>query len=293
MARPFGRALISLDGLSVGDAFGQRFFGPENLASDRICRREVPPAPWIWTDDTAMARVVVACLRDEGKLDSYNLSRRYAAEYKFDPGRGYGTGAADILNQISHREPWERAARSVFGGEGSKGNGAAMRAAPVGAYFAHDHDLVVKQTIISAEITHAHQEGIAGAIAVALGAAWASTGEGNLFDVVLKHIPPGQVRNNIMRASRLPVDFGVSDAVRELGNGSNVLAEDTVGYCLWCVARCGANFSEAMWTTVQGLGDRDTTCAIVGGIVALLEGCQIPNDWMEAREALSLSKVPD
>ena len=74
MPRPFGRSLISLDGLSVGDAFGQRFFGNPGVMWARISQREVPHKPWIWTDDTAMARVIVACLRDEGELEPDTLS---------------------------------------------------------------------------------------------------------------------------------------------------------------------------------------------------------------------------
>jgi ADP-ribosylglycohydrolase len=38
---------------------------------------------------------------------------------------------------------------------------------------------------------------------------------------------------------------------------------------------------------VSGLGDRDTTCAIVGGIVAARHGVEgIPADWLAARESL-------
>jgi ADP-ribosylglycohydrolase len=43
-----------------------------------------------------------------------------------------------------------------------------MRVAPIGAFFAEDLDLVVKQAQASAEITHTHPEAIAGAIAVAV-----------------------------------------------------------------------------------------------------------------------------
>lgn len=39
-----------------------------------------------------------------------------------------------------------------------------------------------------------------------------------------------------------------------------------------------------MCTTVSGLGDRDTTCAIVGGIVAL--AVEIPSAFTRAREPL-------
>ena len=42
-----------------------------------------------------------------------------------------------------------------------------------------------------------------------------------------------------------------------------------------------------MWQTVSALGDRDTTCAIVGGIVSLQVGqAEIPAEWRDAREPL-------
>jgi ADP-ribosylglycohydrolase len=66
-----------------------------------------------------------------------------------------------------------------------------------------------------------------------------------------------------------------------------VTSPDTVPFTLWCADRHLDNFEEAMWTTVAGLGDRDTTCAIVGGIVALAAGpSSIPLDWLAAREPL-------
>ena len=44
-----------------------------------------------------------------------------------------------------------------------------------------------------------------------------------------------------------------------------------------------------MWTTVAALGDRDTTCAIVGGILAARVGrAGLPREWLEAREPLGL-----
>ena len=48
-----------------------------------------------------------------------------------------------------------------------------MRVAPLGAYFADDLEMVRAQAVLAAEVTHAHPEGIAGAVAVALAAAWA------------------------------------------------------------------------------------------------------------------------
>lgn len=48
-----------------------------------------------------------------------------------------------------------------------------MGVAPLDAYFSDDCNLVVEQATLSAEGTHAHPEGIAEAIAAAVGTAWA------------------------------------------------------------------------------------------------------------------------
>jgi ADP-ribosylglycohydrolase len=66
---PHQRAWLSLEGLSVGDTFGERFFGPPDDALRRIAGRELRPPPWTYTDDTEMALSIVEVLRDCGKID--------------------------------------------------------------------------------------------------------------------------------------------------------------------------------------------------------------------------------
>ena len=46
MTDALDRARASLDGLSVGDAFGERYFGENTEATRRIDARELAPAPW-------------------------------------------------------------------------------------------------------------------------------------------------------------------------------------------------------------------------------------------------------
>src|SRR5262245_24425657 len=52
-------------------------------------------------------------------------------------------------------------------GPGSWGNGAAMRVAPPGAFFAGDPAEAAWQAALSATVTHTHPEAVAGAIAAA------------------------------------------------------------------------------------------------------------------------------
>jgi ADP-ribosylglycohydrolase len=110
-----------------------------------------------------------------------------------------------------------------------------------------------------------------------------------LLETVLRHTPDGFTREGIASALSLPQDASVNDAALHLGTGNQVISADTVPFALWCAARHLDDYAEALWTTVSGLGDRDTTCAIVGGIVVLYAGKgSIPEEWFRAREPLAV-----
>lgn len=293
MLEPLGRALVSLAGLSVGDAFGERFFLPPETLSLVLSERTLPRSPWRYTDDTVMAMAIVQTLREFGRIDQYYLAQLFASNYSREPDRGYGRGAHEILSAIRRGENWRDASASAFRGTGSLGNGGGMRSAPIGAYFAEDTDAVIREARASAEVTHAHPEGIAGAIAVALAAQWrclhadGSPETIEMLEYVSSHMPAGETRTGVDVAKQIGLGATVKLASINLGNGSNVTAADTIPFSLWCAAKCGDQFEEAMWTTVSALGDRDTTCAIVGGIVALAScGSKIPPEWIECRESL-------
>jgi len=277
------RVQLSLDGLSVGDAFGERFFGPPGTMTIRIAARELPDPPWRWTDDTAMGLGVTEVLATHGRIAQDALADVFARRFRADRHRGYGPKAQEILELIYLGTPWKLAAHTPYK-DGSKGNGSAMRVAPVGAYFADDLERVAVEARASAEITHAHPEGKQGAIAVALAAAWAVRAEGSLFDVVLPRLEASETRRRIEEVAALSPTLAPWQVAARVGAGEQVLVEDTVPFTLWCAASFIGSFEEAMWSTVSALGDRDTTCAIVGGIVALRS--PIPPAWLTAREPL-------
>jgi len=283
------RARRCLDGLSIGDAFGERFFADPQTVEVLIQRREVPGPPWAFTDDTVMAISIVDALSDRADIDQDRLAWLLAARYRLDPTRGYDAMAHRMLGRFIAGEHWFDVAPDAFGGAGSMGNGGAVRASPIGAYFSDDLARAAEVAIRSAHVTHAHLEGQAGAAAVAVAAAWLAAGgerAADLFEAVLSYTPRSKTHARIARAAETPLSQDVQAAVLELGNGSRALAQDTVPFALWCAARHLESFEEALWCTVSGLGDRDTTCAIVGGIVALRAGATIPPEWEAARESL-------
>ena len=286
------RVALSLDGLSVGDALGEQFIIGEHAAL--LSRRIIPEPFWFYTDDTEMALAIAHLLDVCGRIDQDELAAAFAARYRRNPRRGYGATAHEILRAIGDGKSWRAAAAAAFDGQGSMGNGAAMRAAPVGAYFADDYAQTVEQAMLSAQVTHAHPEGIAGAIAVAVAAAWAARRhdgmepEGTLFERVLQLTPDGETRARIELAAALPGDREIARVANQLGNGSRVIAYDTVPFALWSAARQIDNYVEAMWSTIAAGGDVDTNCAIVGGIVALAVGrVGIPERWLQSREDLA------
>ena len=282
----------SLDGLSVGDAVGAQFFVPGMT----VAMLDAPPdgggEPWPWTDDTEMACSLVDILHRCGHVDQDLLAAAFADRY--EPYRGYGGGAVVLLRQIRDGAAWREAAAGSFGGAGSMGNGAAMRVAPLGAWYAGDSRTAALEAIRSAEVTHAHPEGVLGAVAVAVAAAEAGRARrdaetlapSDLLETVLAHLVPGRTHDGIVRARNL-LHAEVAEAAYELGNGSQALAHDTVPFAVWVAATHLDDYRAAILACIEAGGDVDTTSAIVGGIVATYTGLDgIPATWLHRREPL-------
>jgi hypothetical protein len=125
------RAELSLTGLSIGDAFGERFFGEPDRVRDLIATRTTPRMPWGYTDDTVMALSVFEILERYGRVEQDALASAFGAKYLMDPNRGYGAGAHRLLHAVGRGADWRHASRASFGGVGSFGNGGGMRVAPI------------------------------------------------------------------------------------------------------------------------------------------------------------------
>ncbi|MER8017244.1 ADP-ribosylglycohydrolase family protein [Streptomyces griseoluteus] len=281
------RALASLRGLAVGDALGSQFFVPAHHAG--LKRRELPAGPWQWTDDTEMACSVVSVLAAHQMVHQDELARSFADHHDFD--RGYGPAVNRLLRLVREGADWRELAAQLFDGRGSWGNGAAMRIAPLGAWYADDPEQATHQAEISAYVTHQHREAVAGAMAVAAAAALAAAPGGPpapeaLLDGVIALVPRSAVGAGLRRARDM-LDYGDAATVAAvLGCGRRTSAHDTVPFALWSAARALGDFEDAFWTTAQVGGDVDTTCAIVGGVLAAGAAGAPPATWLERTEPL-------
>lgn len=277
------RAQRSLEGLSVGDAFGQQAFTDPGF----VQARTLPRAPWRWTDDTHMAISVVEILQRHQDIDPDALAIRFAERFAEEPWRGYAGGAVRLLTAVAAGRPWRREAAALFGGQGSYGNGSAMRVAPVGAYFADDPARAALAARRQAMVTHAHPEAREAAAAIALGTAQLAVDPGvgadALLQGVIEALTDSETRRRLEHARRIPA--GEHAAARlQLGTGHQVAGFDTAPFCLWIAAH-HRDWSDALYATAAGFGDVDTTCAIVGGLLAVPCGGP-PAAWRACAEAL-------
>ncbi|MGW9454043.1 ADP-ribosylglycohydrolase family protein [Streptomyces sp. NPDC055632] len=289
--------LDSLHGLAFGDAFGDRWFGIlRRNGPAALEARTPPPEPlWRWSDDTAQALVLVGELVEGGgTVDQDRLALRLAAAYVEDTHRGYGASMHDVLRRIGAGEPWREVVAGQFGGQGSWGNGAAMRAAPLGAWHSADLDVAAEQAALQSTVSHHHPEAVTGAVAVALAAALATRSRGgpaparrDFLRAVAERLPDSDVRSGVRIAARMPERTSVRHAAEVLGSGYRMSGPDTVPYALWCAAGHLDDLHEGLWITVAGHGDIDTTCAIAGGVIAARTGvAALPPSWHAALEPL-------
>lgn len=287
---------LSLDGLGLGDALGEMLSSRAHVAERKLQGNDLPAGPWFHTDDTEMAISICSVLKAHGSIHQDALAKRFARRFERDPERGYGKMTRIQLREMIAGADWCKTAANAFSGQGSMGNGSAMRVAPLGAYFSDDLATCAEQARASSVVTHTHPEAIAGAIGTAVAAATArqlkdEQGEPYkaLFDAVLQYTPESELRRRLMLAASVTKDTSVHDAAKLLGKGEAVTAQDTVPFCVWMAAHNLHDFTSALGKTISVGGDCDTNAAIVGGIVALSAGRgSIPGDWLSAREKFCL-----
>jgi ADP-ribosylglycohydrolase len=283
----------SLLGLSIGDAFGESFFGERDEILDHIYQRKTPKTSWEFTDDTVMGIAVFEQLEKTGTINQNELIKLFVENHSKDVNRGYGATARRILREIEEGGDWKEISNGVFDGMGSMGNGAAMRVSPIGAFHFDDFEKVKTLTVKSAKITHSNIEAITGAIAVSIASALSTKlklenetiSAENFIQTILSELPDSDTKSKINKSLSVPYSYRIDTVKTILGNGTKIMAQDTVPFAIWCAAHNLNDFENALWKAVSILGDRDTICAIVGGITIMSSNeDKIPSNWLNSVE---------
>lgn len=98
--------------------------------------------------------------------------------------------------------------------------------------------------------------------------------------LITNELPVSGTTSKIKKSLTVSSNYHTQTLIKILGNGIKMTAQDTIPFAIWCAAHNLYDFENALWKAVSVLGDRDTICAIVGGIVAQTTN-EIPQNWLD------------
>jgi poly(ADP-ribose) glycohydrolase ARH3 len=288
-AKLWGNYLGCMLGSALGDAIGELAF---RFPDESRLRAAVAAAALLrYTDDTAMALGLAESLAEMGDLDPQHLGRTFHRHFNREPWRGYAAGPPTIFHLVEKSGlTYEAAARQLFGGQGSLGNGAAMRVAPLGLFF-HDAPELYDKAVASAGITHAHplaQDGAAvqaGAVALAVHLDPRNPFPRETFIrrmLALARTPEIKKKLSLVRAL-LKSEVSGPQAAGILGK--SVMIHESLPFALYAFLAQPHSFEGCLMEAVLSGGDRDTLGAMAGAISgAYLGATAITALWREKLE---------
>lgn len=124
-----------------------------------------------YTDDTQLTRELVLSLIDERGFVPEDFASRIARIFAQDAVVGYGGATQQAAARLIKGAAWDESGTPPP----RAGNGAAMRAGPIGLFFYYDVTKCVEAARNQAIITHKAPMSVAGAMTVAVATAMATT----------------------------------------------------------------------------------------------------------------------
>ena len=268
-----------LIGSAIGDSVGSLH---EGLG---VPQQRIEPSVGRWTDDTHMMIGVAESLVESEGFNGKAMAQTFIGNYEREPWRGYASGPPMVFSWIKSGISWNEAARKLFHGEGSFGNGTAMRVGPVGLLWHDDPDALHSVACSQSRITHTHESAIQGAVLQAYAVALATNAQpsSGLNPVVflrsMMDFTPNEIyKQKLQNARKLLEKAGRRQVARELGNG--VEAFNSVPTAAYSFLRHHESFEEAIVYAVSLGGDTDTIGAMTGAISGAYHGIKaIPEEW--------------
>ncbi|ESO94966.1 hypothetical protein LOTGIDRAFT_117396 [Lottia gigantea] len=284
---------------------------------------------YIYTDDTAMARSVAESLIDNKGFNAKDMAKRFSEEYMREPRRGYGGNVITVfkLLQDPQLEDVFEPARRQFDGQGSFGNGGAMRIVPA-PLFSYNKDIEFLQNLTRqiTEITHSHYQAIQGTILESL-AIYIALHTDNTIPLDTDHyLQQLKKHMNTLEEEGLAQESEKNDkpycykldkmkeyleqeevSIDELNEvlGNDVSALGSVPAAIYSFLRSSKPFTDELEdrngfekTIIYAIsmkGDTDTIASMAGAIAGAYYGIKsIPDSWQHSCEgAIDASKYAD
>jgi ADP-ribosylglycohydrolase len=307
----------SLLGLALGDALGFLVEACEPAVAVAYVRdrlRVGSPAEALlpdtfgqYSDDTQLARELLAAIANAGGWRPEAFAARLAGRFQSGLDVGAGPGSRGAALRIAAGTPWHRAASPAP----YAGNGAAMRAGPLGALFAGDQIGLRRVAVEQSRVTHQDRRCAAGAVAIA-GAAALAAAPGPLerrrfletLGVWVAEEDAGLARalasladwdglEPDAAAARLHA-LGLEPARKGPWLGVSSFVTPSVLWSLYAFLRSPDDYWEVICTAIAVGGDTDTTAAMAGALAGARVGPQgLPAPLLERLHDAGRWRAPE
>ncbi len=290
-------------GCAVGDALGTPFEGrpiPEDLTEKELVKGFLQMPGWPrgqYTDDTMLTLALARSIIKQRGVAGGHVIHEFSELWRSGTIVGAGAATSDaVAKYLYQHKPWDQCGAPL----GSAGNGAAMRAAPVGLWYSDDTEALVKAAMEASEVTHRDPRSIAAAVAVALMTARA---------LPVERLEPAEALSQVAERV-LEIDTGVGDHLQRLadwmvdpeeeaveriiatgqfgpwrgswGGRITAYAVPTLLISFYCFLRYQDSYGAAVSRAILTGGDVDTTGAITGALSGALLGAEaIPGHLRE------------
>ena len=281
-------------GTAVGDALGRPVEGHRQVSESYLAEISVMPRSKGYSDDTALTIWLAESLLACDGFDGFDMAYRFAEGYSHEPYRGYGSNITNVFHQVLQGANWKRAAQGQFGGEGSYGNGGAMRVAPVALWEHGNLKETARLARKTCEVTHTHPIGVEGAMIQAVAAHHALRNEidrAELLRDLKKLVKTEQVTEKLETLERaLELE---DDLYARLHLGNWVSADKSVLTSVYCFL-VAPDFEETIIRAIRMGGDTDTIAAMAGALAGARHGLEaIPQIWRDVEGADHLMELAD
>lgn len=249
-----------------------------------------------WTDDTQFTFALANAFTSAGGPEQWpeHVADAYVAMQ--DEARRWGPTTRAAVDRLASGADWQHS------GDGGKAtDGAAMRAAPLGAWWhvadaSQDDALAVVRPVL--EVTHAHPAAVAAGVGQAFAVRHALGHDVSSFDAEAfwsrltdvtrwaedtleaeDHRVSERLKRLASELRSVPLDL------RDLCDGAGVHADEAWPFAAAMFARAPHLIENTLLSTINVGGDADTTGAMVGTLLGALHGWStFPDEWREGVE---------
>jgi ADP-ribosylglycohydrolase len=232
-----------------------------------------------YTDDTQLAREILRSILEANGWDPACFARHLADLFRDGGAVGAGPGTTSAAGRLMEGTDWREAGRPAP----YAGNGAAMRAAPLGVLYRADARRMHAVAREQSRVTHHDPRCAAGAIAVAGAAALASEGETIRPGVFLERVAGWAAAEDrsvadAIRGVESWLELPPPEAAQRLHAGGldpyhtetwlgiSAFVTPSVAWSLYAFLRSPDDYWTTICTAIAVGGDTDTLAAMAGGI---------------------------